>query len=76
MELRITWEAVLAVIAILGFFSTVIALYVKLQFSNFADQLLEKFDRRYVLAGDCKLQAMEFDSRLARLEEERVDEQP
>lgn len=69
MDIRLTWEAVLAVIAILGFFSAVIALYVRLQFSNFADKLIEKLDQRYVLQGDCKVTVVELESRVERLEE-------
>lgn len=58
MELRLTWEAILAMIAVLGFFSTVIALYVNLQFSKFAETIVEKMDKRYVQRNECALREM------------------
>ncbi len=74
MDLRLTWEAVLAIIAILGFFSGVVALYVNLQFRNMVEDLVEKLDKRYVQCSDCIIQNSEMDHRMKMLEKElRID---
>lgn len=68
MELKLTWEAVLAIISILGFFSGVIALYVNYQFRSLVDDLVDRLDKRYVQSGDCGLKRSEISSRLRSVE--------
>lgn len=73
MDVRLTWEAILAIIAILGFFSGVVALYIKLQFKGFIEELEERLDKRYVLKGDCQVREVRVSGRLALLEN-KVDD--
>lgn len=53
--MTITWEAVLGVLAIVGFFGGIIARDVRLQLKSLADEIVVKLDERYVLRKECQL---------------------
>lgn len=73
MDIKITWEAMLVILTIISFFSGVIALYIKLQFRNLADELEVRLDRRYVLKADCQVREVRVSGRLALLEKHADD---
>lgn len=51
----ITWEGVLGVLALVGFFGGLIARDIRLQLKSFSDDIIVRLDNRYVLRKECQL---------------------
>lgn len=53
--MNITWEGVLAIMSVVGFFGGFVAWYVRQQFKGFAEELMVRLDERYVTRKECQL---------------------